>query len=233
MHHLGLQIILPKFFSTINGYLDGIAVGVFFFLSSYGLVQSYLKNKENYYKKIFLVKIPALYLIQISVNLIYYLCFEINLKLTAVNILVRIFNLDIFFGFSRINAYSWFITTILLIYLAFGITLLLTKLLKKFIKSDKLFIAISFTICIFISYFLVFVFHFNSLYVRSILCFVMGLWYGLYYVKINKILQIKQVYYVIFFITISLILISFFFNLLISNEHAISLLICLLVVILS
>ena len=235
LHHLGQQNGLDGIFGSINGCLGGIAVGAFFFLSSYGLVQSYLKDKANYYKKIFLVKIPVLYLIQVSINLIYFLCFELNSGLSLTNILVRIFNFDIFFGFSRMNGYSWFITTILFVYLAFGFILLLSKLFKKYIKNNNLFIAISFTISIFISYCLVVALNFDTLYIKSIFCFLLGIWYSLYYVEINKFLQNKKVYYLSLITTIALIPIFFFFVnvFVISIEHTISLLICVLIIILS
>lgn len=188
LHHLGQQCNVFDF-AFLNQNMGGIAVGMFFLLSGYGLMKSCEKNDFNYLKRMVLTKIPKLYLIQVVVNLIYFLVFMP--KGTALEIILRIFNFDIFFGFDRMNPYSWFMTTILFCYVMFAFSLLLLKIFKP--KNKKLFVLLVASFLILSLYF----FKLSSIdwvYFRSLLCFPLGLFVFFFEPKILKLMSNKKIF---------------------------------------
>lgn len=75
LHHIGQQFDVRSYDSlNINGNVGGIAVGIFFMLSAYGLIKAANSN-EKYYRKVFLIKIPVLYVYQVLMNTVYYFLF--------------------------------------------------------------------------------------------------------------------------------------------------------------
>lgn len=187
LHHLGRQCNVFDF-AGLSQNMGGVAVGMFFLLSAYGLMKSCEKNDFNYLKRMVLTKIPKLYLIQVAVNLIYFLVFMP--KGTALEIILRIFNFDIFFGFDRMNSYSWFMTTILFCYVMFAFSLLLLKIFKP--KNKKLFVLLVASFLILSLYF----FRFSNvdwLYFRSLLCFPLGLLVFFFEPKILKLMSNKKI----------------------------------------
>lgn len=204
--------------------MGGIGVGVFFMLSAYGLLKSSEKHQFNYIKRL-LIKIAKLYLIQVVVNLIYYLVFRPSD--TAVNIALRIFNLDIFFGLGRMNVYSWFITTILICYILFLFVIIASKLIKD--GHKKLFVSIT-TSALIIAFYIVQLFTpLESLYVRSILCFILGIMLFLFEKSLFDLLSDRLMYIVSLVSLIVLVVIS---NMLLP-ELFVSLFVCMLIIVIS
>lgn len=99
-------------------YLGSIAVGIFFFLSAYGIVVQFQKRGMSYLKKLLFVNLPKIYFWFVLTNLIYFLCFHLNLinSSNATMYVLKIFGL---IWAERLNAYSWFMFTIMVLYLAF------------------------------------------------------------------------------------------------------------------
>lgn len=210
VHHLGEACKLDGLFGKINSYLGPIAVGAFFFLSAYGLIKSYQKNND-YVKKIFFVKIPLLYFLQVLINSIYYLIFFTKSNLSTLNIVVRIFNLDIFFNYPRMNGYSWFITTILFMYIILGVVLLILRKFK--FKKEKLIVAI--TMHLIVIALIITVNHtpISSLYISALECFPLGIWLSFYEKEICKFLNKKYLFYIsIILIPIILTVFSIFYK---------------------
>ncbi len=230
LHHLGQTSNLTGYFGICNDNLGGIAVGVFFMLSAFGIGLSYKKSPDKYPKRLLLIKLPLLYLVQVIINLIYYLIFVPSLNFTQT--LLSIFNLDIFFGLDRLNGYSWFITTILFVYGLIAITMLISQK----VKYKKLFIVIVPSIILLgASLFLILCPIIDPLYVRSLMCFALGLWYSLYFDQINNWLAHKKVF-LISMITIStLTLIASLLPLLnfTITEYFLSVMVCLLIILLA
>lgn len=228
-HHIGQRFQVENYdVINFNGNMGGIAVGVFFMLSAYGLFKSHLSN-EKYYKKIFLVKIPILYIYQVLINTLYYLLFFKTSNLKTSETLLRIFNLDIFCGLDRMNGYSWFITTILIVYLLVGVILFIAHLLKNKISRPRMFLAIASTFIITLLFFVVKFTPISSLYHRSIFCFVIGTIICLFEKEIVDFLKNKKYYILLTIFTIIWASISFAFF----SERDVSLSICVLLALLA
>lgn len=94
-----------------------IAVGMYFFLSAYGLVTQYRIQGRKYLKKILFKKIPKIYLWLVVTNLAYLLIFEINAFSENTSMtLLRLFALE---WTQRPNSYSWFLYSIIVVYFIF------------------------------------------------------------------------------------------------------------------
>ena len=226
-HHVGQSYFHSNKF--IN-YLGGIGVGVFFMLSAYGLFKSTEKNNFNYAKRLFLVKIPKLYLFQCIVNVIYCGIFN-HFSSSLKEILIHIFNFDVFFGYSLTNWNSWFITTILIIYVLFAICLLFSKLIKK-TQHKKYFIISVCSFIITLVYILTMngIFKFPVLYVRCLLCFPLGLFVACFESAIIKLKEHKITHLISTVFFFGMIILSYFF---IPDEHIITIFVCCLLVLLS
>lgn len=229
LHHLGQNVDLGcYFFERINKNLGDIAVGVFFMLSAFGIITQYLKNPDKYPLRLLLTKIPALYLLQVITNLIYLLIFNPSLPLDTS--LIHVFNLDIFFGIGRINPYSWFITSILFVYIIMAVVLLVASK----VKNKKLFIGIGLTTILLIVW-IAGRLSLDPLYVRSLPCHLIGVWYALYYDKINTWLQNKKIFTISLTTTTSLLILALIIMGIFHAEEAMLFcaLICTLIIILT
>ena len=231
LHHLGLNFDIGNTYDIFNSSAKagGVAVGIFFMLSAYGILKSY-NNNPTYYKKILFVKIPSLYAFQVAINALYYFIFYATSNLSKLEIFIRIFNLDMFCHFDRINGYSWFITTILCLYLLFALLLMLAQLLKNKIKHNKLFIGVGSTIIVSLWVFIVkFAPTLTDLYYRSVFCFSLGAWLCLYEKQLLSFLQPKKNFIWATAISACLLIFSFF----LLYERHIAIATCLLMAILS
>ena len=173
IHHIGQKIDVFSF-NYSNELIGSFAVGVFFMISAYGMLKSCKKKDYNYIKELILRKIPKLYAIQVVVNLIYYFIFY-NSGLTQ-EMILRIFNLHLLFGLNPLNGYSWFITTIICIYVIFALTLIIAKLFK--LSNKELFLCITMIIFTGLLYCYVKYLAKNisipKLYIRAIVCYALG-----------------------------------------------------------
>ena len=163
-------------------YTGGIGVGVFFFLSAFGIIRSYQKKGNKYLKKLLLVNVPRLYIISVAINfLTYFVCFRGAFE--GRDLFMRLFNLDFFNDFNRMNRHGWYITTIITLYIIFAIVYFLCSRLK----TDKKFIIA----CVIISL-ITLGFDFGTFfadkggtYTREIDAFIIGCVYATFYDKIN------------------------------------------------
>lgn len=227
LHHIGQAYFGSSQFVK---YLGGIGVGVFFMLSAYGIFKSAEKNDFKYSKRLFLVKIPKLYLLQCLVNVIYCGIFN-HFSSSPKEILIRIFNFDVFFGYSRANWNSWFITTILFIYVLVAVCLLFSKLIKK-TQHKKYFIISVCSFIITLVYILTMsgIFKFPVLYVRCLLCFPLGLFVACFESAIIKLKEHKITHILSILFSFGMIILSYFF---IPDEHIITIFVCCFIVLLS
>ncbi len=193
LHHLGIIFNYTGILGNINKYLGGISVGVFFFLSAYGLVLQYKKVGRPYLKKVLFVKIPKLWLYLISTNLIYYFVFDYKNCGGGISDLLKILGLD---WLNRPNPFAWFIYTILVIYVIFVAVYFLDKFFKYKHTSDIIMTAMPllFAIIIFLIGMLtqadwVFV------YAKCIISFPLGVLYAVFKSKIDY-LVIKYCRYI-------------------------------------
>lgn len=110
-HHISQMIDLPKCFVIMN-YVGFIMVAIFFFISGYGLSYG-LDNKEGYLNNFFKKRILSIlipYWIVNTISIVYNL---INSKtFTPFEYLTSYLGLDTITG-------TWFVTAILIMYLAF------------------------------------------------------------------------------------------------------------------
>ena len=190
-HHLGQnsgELVDPL---KINDFAGANAVGIFFMLSAYGLFKASAKS-NGYYKKILLSKLPFLYVYQVLFNVLYFSLFYKDKNLSTKETFLRIFNLDLFFGYERLNTYSWFMTTIIFVYLFVAILLFISSLLDKKIKRKRLFLAIGATVISVAVLLVVRLSSWNNLYHRAILCFAIGAWLSLFEEEICRFLESKK-----------------------------------------
>ena len=122
LHNLGLDY---KGNSTamelICEHTGGVGVGLFFFLSAFGIIRSYQSKGDKYLVKLLLQNVLKLYLVSVLINVVTYFVFFQGAFETS-DLLLRIFNLDIFNNFNRMNRHGWYISTIIGMYLIFSVT---------------------------------------------------------------------------------------------------------------
>ena len=154
----------------------------FFMLSAFGITRSYLKKGESYLKNILTKKIPILYFTFVFINLIYLI----------VNIISG--NAFDFWGFVSnalgfnlplIGRDSWFIVSIIFLYILFAVVLLCTKKLKE---RNYISLGIIFAVIV-ILFILSIVFAPDLILVRSILCFPVGMVYAMFYKQMTCFLK--------------------------------------------
>ncbi|MBQ8374187.1 MAG: acyltransferase family protein [Clostridia bacterium] len=184
LHNLGLDYEgNTPIMETVCEHTGGIGVGVFFFLSAFGIIRSYQKHGNRYLLKLVCVNVVKLYLISVGINLLTYFCFFRG-SLETTDALLRIFNLDVFNDFNRMNRHGWYISTIIGMYLIFAIVFYLCSKLKtdkKFIVAGIVLAAISvaFRLGAWIA-------DKGGMYTRELPCFALGCLYAIFYDKCNE-----------------------------------------------
>ena len=183
-HNLGLDyrgnsVIME----LICEHAGGVGVGLFFFLSAFGIIRSYQKYGNKYFKKLLLVNVLKLYIVSVLINLLTYFVFFKG-SFDTTDLLLRIFNLDMFNDFNRMNRHGWYISTIIGMYIIFAIVYGLCSKLKtknKFIIAAIILstIAIGFRIGAKIA-------DQGGLYTRELPTFAIGVMYATFYEKINS-----------------------------------------------
>lgn len=195
IHNLGLDYLPYKFGNgdDYKGWLwitrriteatGGIAVGLFFFLSAFGLFVSYKKYGNEFLKKLIFKNALKLWLVAVGINLLEFVFFFGNSFETG-DAILRILNLDLFNNFNRMNRHGWFIASLLALYVIFAVTFYLFNKMKN---EKKLEIAAMIVIGItLILKLLSIIFDRGGMYTRELPGFAIGIAYGLYYEKVNE-----------------------------------------------
>ncbi|MDR2266222.1 MAG: acyltransferase family protein [Christensenellaceae bacterium] len=231
LHHLGQASLLSETFAKINYSFGWVAVGIFFFLSFYGLTKGWLKDREGYAKKIFTKKIPRIYIEIVIINIISFALFYRNAELSSFESAIRILQLYVFFGFDMITGYSWFITSILILYALFGTALLCKRFFEKrlcLLPIITLVVAVIFVVILELL-------NAEWWHYRAILCVPLGVTYAVFENKSNAFSQSRVRYYSSLVAAAGLIVLNWFFEIplpLLSREYMNALLACVILVIL-
>ncbi len=184
-HNLGLDLPDNSVFKElVCEHTGGIGVGLFFFLSAFGIIRSYQAKENKYLLRLLFVHIPKLYLISVGINLLTYFVFFRG-AFEAGDLLMRIFNLDVFNDFNRMNRHGWYIASIIALYLIFiAVYFFCSKLKtnKKFVIAGFVlaFIAVAFRAWAWIA-------DRGGMYTREIPTFALGCVYATFYDKINAL----------------------------------------------
>lgn len=185
LHNIGLDYEgNSTIVEMICEHTGGIGVGIFFFLSAFGIIRSYQAKGNKYLLKLIFVNCVKLFLISFTINLLIYLVYHKG-QLETTDLLLRLFNLDVFNDFNRLNRHGWYIPTIIGMYLIFALIYFLCSNLK----TEK-----KFYIAGFILAFVSVVFRIGAkiadhggMYTREMPCFAIGCLYAMYYDKINAL----------------------------------------------
>ena len=187
LHNIGLDYEgNTPFVEAICEHSGGIGVGIFFFLSAYGIIKSYQSKGNKYLLKLIFVNCSKLFLISFVINFLIYLVYHQG-QFENIDLLLRLFNLDVFNDFNRMNRHGWYIPTIIGMYLIFSLIYFVCSKLKS---KNKYYIA-GFTLASVAVLFRVFaiVFDKGGMYTREMPCFAIGCIYAMYYDKFNELLN--------------------------------------------
>lgn len=184
LHNLGLDYKgNSDFVQIICENTGGIGVGVFFFLSAYGIIQAYKKNGNKFLSKLILKNVVRLYFISVFINVLIYFCF-IKGTLDSNIAILKIFNLEPFIDFNGINPHGWYIVSIIVMYLLFSLIFYLFSKLNT--KYKFMYAGILLAIIAIVLGDLTWIFDRGGRYTRGIDCFAIGCIYATFYETINK-----------------------------------------------
>ena len=182
-HNLGLDYKgNSEVMELICEHAGGVGVGLFFFLSAFGIVRSYGKHGNKYLPRLIFVHSARLYAISVFINLLTYFVFFRG-AFERTDLLMRIFNLDVFNDFNRMNRHGWYISTVIGMYFIFAIV----YFAASFLKTDKKLIiagiilslvAIGFRVGAQIA-------DNGGMYTRELPTFAIGVMYATFYDKVN------------------------------------------------
>lgn len=184
LHNLGLDLENDWLKEVVCEHAGGVGVGLFFFLSAFGIIRSYQVKGNKYLKKLLLVHIPKLWIVAVFINALTYLSYQRGAYKTR-DMWLRILNLDLFNDFNRINRHGWYIASIIALYIIFAIVYFVCSKLKtdkKFIIATFImaFVAVGFRLAAHI-------FDNGGMYTRELPVFAIGCIYATFYDKINEI----------------------------------------------
>jgi peptidoglycan/LPS O-acetylase OafA/YrhL len=186
-HNLGLDYKgNSEVMELICEHAGGVGVGLFFFLSAFGIVRSYQKKGNQYLPKLLFVNVVKLYIVSVLINLLtYFVFFQGAFEKT--DLLMRIFNLDVFNDFNRMNRHGWYISTIIAMYIIFALVYYLCSKLKtesKFVVAGVVLsvIAVGFRVWAHIA-------DRGGMYTRELPTFAIGVMYATFYEQANKFLK--------------------------------------------
>ena len=184
LHNLGLDLENGEFKELVCEHAGGVGVGLFFFLSAFGIIRSYQARGNKYLVKLLLVHVPKLWLVAVFINALTYLSFSRG-AYERKDMWLRILNLDLFNNFNRINRHGWYIASILALYVIFAIVYFACSKLKS---KNKLVIA-----CVIMSVVSVgfritaHIADNGGMYTREMPAFAIGCIYATFYEKINAL----------------------------------------------
>lgn len=185
LHNIGLDYEgNTPIMEVICEHTGGIGVGIFFFLSAFGIIRSYQIKGNRYLLKLIFVNCTRLFLIGFVINLLtYFVYFKGQLETT--DLLLKLFNLDVFNGGHRMNRHGWYIVTIIPLYLIFALIYFICSKLKN---KNKFYIAGWILVCIpFLFELITIIVGEGGTYTREIICFSIGCVYAMYYDKVNRL----------------------------------------------
>lgn len=185
---------------TSMGYLS---VGMFYFLSGYGLEKQILVSKEKYIEKFFSKKIVPFYFICV-IMIFLYSGFK---KMIGIGFSNQQFIKSFLFG-DTVICNGWYLQSILIIYIFFYL------IYKNFKKYNVFLIFVFLVIYSLFSYFFIK----KNIYFESVFCFELGIFWAINSEKIEEIFTVEKYYYfslIISFFLFSITLIFgniYFFN---------------------
>lgn len=183
-HNLGLDYNgNTEVMEVICEHAGGVGVGLFFFLSAFGIIKSYQKHGNKYLSKLIFVNVLKLYVISVLINLLTYFIFFQGV-FERQDLLMRIFNLDVFNDFNRMNRHGWYISTIIGMYLIFALVYYLCSKLK----TDKKFIVAAIILsCVAVGFRLgAHIADKGGMYTRELPAFAIGVMYATFYKQTNE-----------------------------------------------
>ena len=182
LHNLGLDLENGTLKEIVCEHSGGVGVGLFFFLSAFGIVRSYQLKGNKYLIKLLFVHIPKIWAVAVFINALTYFSFQRG-AYEPVDAWLRILNFDIFNSYHRINRHGWYVATIILLYIIFAAVYFLCSKLK----TEKRRIIAAFITCAApITFFLITMISDNGgMYTREILTFVIGILYATFYDEAN------------------------------------------------
>ena len=184
LHNLGLDLENDELKELVCEHAGGVGVGLFFFLSAFGIIRSYQVHGNKYLGKLLLVHIPKIWAVAIFINALTYFSFQRGAYEPA-DMWLRILNLDLFNNFNRINRHGWYIASIIALYIIFAAVYFICSKLK----TDKKFIIAAF-IMAFVSIGFRVAAHIadnGGMYTREMPAFAIGCIYATFYNQINAI----------------------------------------------
>ena len=182
LHNLGLDLQNGPIKHIVCENSGGVGVGLFFFLSAFGIVRAYLARGNQYLKNLLFVHIPKIWVVAVFINAITYFKFMPG-EFAPLDMWLRILNLDLFNGLNRINRHGWYIATIIAVYIIFAAVYFICSQLKT---KKKFFIAACIMAFIVIGFRLAAIIaDYGRMYTREIPAFAIGCFYATFYDKIN------------------------------------------------
>lgn len=173
-HHLCTYLadFFPSFYAF--KYLGFLMVGVFFFISGYGLMYG-VANKEGYLNGFFKKRVTSVLIPFYIINL-----FSLAANYTTGSLTVKTAVLSLF------GVYMWYVAAIVILYIGFYLSF-------KIFALPKGILAVSvYTLLYILGMFVLHrFFNINSLgfwWYNSAICFALGIWYCLLRKKINKVI---------------------------------------------
>ena len=184
LHNLGLDLENGEFKELVCEHAGGVGVGLFFFLSAFGIIRSYQKQGNKYLLRLLIVHIPRIWLVAVFINAITYLVY-LRGQFEPLDMWLRILNLDLFNGFNRINRHGWYIASIIALYIIFAIVYFIAS---RF-KSEKRFVIAAIVLALIAVGFRVLanIADTGGMYTREMPAFAIGCIYATFYDKINAL----------------------------------------------
>lgn len=182
LHNLGLDLENGEFKELVCEHAGGVGVGLFFFLSAFGIIRSYQSRGNKYLVKLLLVHIPKIWAVAIFINALTYLTYQKG-AYEKRDMWLRILNLDLFNGFNRINRHGWYIASIIALYVIFAAVYFACSKLK----TDKKFIIAAIALSLISIGFRIAarIADNGGMYTREMPAFAIGCIYATFYEKIN------------------------------------------------
>ena len=184
LHNLGLDLENGVLKEIVCEHSGGVGVGLFFFLSAFGIVRSYQVKGNKYLLKLLFVHIPKIWAVAVFINALTYFSFQRG-AYEPVDAWLRVLNFDIFNNYHRINRHGWYVATIILLYIIFAAVYFLCSRLKT---EKRNIIAAIITCAAPLTFFLVtHILDNGGMYTREILTFAIGILYATFYDKVNSL----------------------------------------------
>lgn len=180
LHHLAILSVQRNYLVVVFLYVGNLAVGVFFFYSGYGLMNS-LQNKDKYLNNFILKRLPNI-LIPFWMGNLIYLLFSIIIYKQSYNLSNLLLLLS---GFTLINAHTWYIIAILIFYISFYLSF-------KYFETKKAILCVAFSNVIY--YLICYLIGKGVFFYNSCFLFVLGIIWAYKYESITSFFRKK--YYV-------------------------------------